>query len=304
MPHYYRVMLGAASVHAAECIAEGFIGTNFSITHDLTVDLALDFHDFNAKYIPIYQLNFPHKTRIGAGLAMGALWVVSHKIQIGDRVVSPIGGGQYRVGTVTSNYAYAAGQTLPHRRSVRWDDATYAKDSFPPEVQGALTSQGTVVQLSRLGYGDALDTLFVDGDQATETQSDVQAFYMEKYLEEFLISNWKSLPLAKTHDIYTDESTNGQQVIVDIGRIDILAISKDKEELLVIELKRGRSSDVVVGQILRYMGYISEQLAEPNQTVRGIIVALEDDTKLRYALKMVLSVSFYRYQIAFSLHTT
>jgi restriction system protein len=297
-------MLGAASAHAAECIAEGFIGTNFGITHDLTADLALDFHLFNAKYIPLYQANFSHKSRIGAGLACGALWVVSRKIAIGDRVVSPIGGGQYRVGTVSSDYHYAAGQTLPHRRAVTWDAKSYAKEDFPAEIRGALTSQGTVVQLSRLGYGDALDTLFVDGEQATETQSDVQAFYMEKYLEEFLISNWKSLPLAKTHDIYTDESTNGQQVIVDIGRIDILAISKDKEELLVIELKRGRSSDVVVGQILRYMGYISEQLAEPNQTVRGIIVALEDDTKLRYALKMVPSVSFYRYQIAFSLHTT
>jgi restriction system protein len=118
MPHYYRVMLGAASAHAAECIAEGFIGTFFGFTHDLTADLALDFHLFNAKYIPLYQANFPHKTRIGAGLACGALWVVSRKIAIGDRVVSPVGGGQYRVGTVTSDYHYAAGQTLPHRRAV------------------------------------------------------------------------------------------------------------------------------------------------------------------------------------------
>ena len=31
--------------------------------------------------------------------------------------------------------------------------------------------------------------------------------------------------------------------------MDILAISKDKSELLVVELKKGRASDVVVGQI-------------------------------------------------------
>ena len=197
--------------------------------------------------------------------------------------------------------AVPAGQTLPHRRAVTWDAKSYAKEDFPAEIRGALTSQGTVVQLSRLGYGDALDTLFVAGESAITTQPDIQSFVMEKYLEEFLITNWKSLPFAKTHDIYTDDTTKGVQVNVGVGIIDILAISKDKEELLVIELKRGRSSDVVVGQILRYMGYISEQLAEPNQTVRGIIVALEDDTKLRYALKMVPSVSFYRYQIAFSL---
>jgi restriction system protein len=301
MPHYYRVMLGAASVHAAECIAEGFIGTNFSITHDLSADLALDFHLFNAKYIPIYQANFPHKTRIGAGLAMGALWVVSHKIQIGDRVVSPVGGGQYRVGTVTSDYHYATGQTLPHRRAVTWDATSYAKEDFPAEIRGALTSQGTVVQLSRLGYGDALDTLLVAGESATTTQSDIQSFVMEKYLEEFLVSNWSSLPFAKTHDIYTDDTTKGVQVNVGVGIIDILAISKDKKELLVIELKRGQTSDVVLGQILRYMGYLNEHWVDNGQSVRGVIVALEDDTRLRYALKIVPSVAFYRYQIAFSL---
>jgi restriction system protein len=262
---------------------------------------ALDFHLFNAKYIPLYQANFPHKTRIGAGLACGALWVVSRKIAIGDRVVSPVGGGQYRVGTVTSDYHYAAGQTLPHRRAVTWDATSYAKEDFPTEIRGALTSQGTVVQLSRLGYGDALDTLFVAGESATTTQPDVQAFYMEKYLAEFLTTNWSTLPLAKTHDIYTDENTNGKEVIIEVGRIDILAISKDKKELLVIELKRGHSSDVVLGQILRYMGYLNEHWVDNGQTVRGVIVALEDDQKLRYALKIVPSVAFYRYQIAFSL---
>jgi len=37
--------------------------------------------------------------------------------------------------------------------------------------------------------------------------------------------------------------------------IDILAVSKDQKELLVVELKKGRASDVVVGQIQRYMGF-------------------------------------------------
>jgi len=40
------------------------------------------------------------------------------------------------------------------------------------------------------------------------------------------------------------------------GTIDILAISNDRKKLLVVELKRGRVSDVVVGQLLRYMGLL------------------------------------------------
>ena len=71
--------------------------------------------------------------------------------------------------------------------------------------------------------------------------------------------------------------------------------------MLVVELKKGRASDVVVGQTLRYMGYVHEELAENGQTVRGTIIALEDDPKIRRALAMTPSIDFYRYQISFKL---
>ena len=57
--------------------------------------------------------------------------------------------------------------------------------------------------------------------------------------------------------------------------MDILAISKAKSELLVVELKKGRDSDVVVGQIQQYMGFAQSELAEINQTVKGVIIGLE-----------------------------
>ena len=43
------------------------------------------------------------------------------------------------------------------------------------------------------------------------------------------------------------------------------------------------------------------QIAEPHQTVEGAISALDDDQKLRWALAVVPSVSFYRYQVSFKL---
>ena len=89
--------------------------------------------------------------------------------------------------------------------------------------------------------------------------------------------------------------------MTDTGAADILAVSKDGSELLVVELKKGRASDVVVGQIQRYMGYVLDELAEPNQTVKGVIIALEDDLKIRRALRVATNISFYRYQINFSL---
>ena len=69
----------------------------------------------------------------------------------------------------------------------------------------------------------------------------------------------------------------------------------------MVELKRGRASDVVVGQALRYMGFVKEQLVENDQTVEGAIIALDDDQKMRWALVSVPSISFYRYEVSFKL---
>lgn len=93
----------------------------------------------------------------------------------------------------------------------------------------------------------------------------------------------------------------GKQYPSDTGPIDILAISKDKKELLVIELKKGRASDAVVGQIQRYMGYVLEELVEENQTVKGVIIAQEDDLRIKRALSVTNNISFYRYQVSFKL---
>jgi restriction system protein len=83
--------------------------------------------------------------------------------------------------------------------------------------------------------------------------------------------------------------------------MDILAVSKDRKRLLVVELKKGRAGDAVVGQTLRYMGFVKEELAETEQTVVGVIIAMDDDHRLRRALSMTPNISFYKYQLSFKL---
>ena len=73
------------------------------------------------------------------------------------------------------------------------------------------------------------------------------------------------------------------------------------KEILVIELKKGKASDVVVGQIQRYMGYVIEALADEGQSVRGAIVALNDDLRLRRALSVANNIDFYRYSVSFEM---
>jgi RecB family endonuclease NucS len=119
---------------------------------------------------------------------------------------------------------------------------------------------------------------------------------MEKHLEDFLVENWGQTVIGRDYVIFEEDGERvGQQYPTDTGPIDILAISSDRTRLLVVELKRGRASDSVVGQVLRYVGYVQDELAENDQTVEGAIIALEDDLRLRRALAVVPSLAFYRY---------
>ena len=49
------------------------------------------------------------------------------------------------------------------------------------------------------------------------------------------------------------------------------------------------------------MGYVKDELCEEHQTVRGIIIALDDDLKIRRALSVAQNIDFYRYKIDFKL---
>jgi hypothetical protein len=88
---------------------------------------------------------------------------------------------------------------------------------------------------------------------------DVYNFGMEKHLEDFLIANWNKTEIGKSYNlIYEEGDLVSQQYPTDVGPIDILAKHKHDNSYLVIELKKGRSSDSVVGQILRYIGIPSK----------------------------------------------
>lgn len=305
MKNYHRVMLGRKSVHAKECLEGHFIGADFGLQMDLTHKLPEQWRDFNKEFIPIYLSSHPGKSKIGAGLACGALWTIAKGIKNGDRVLCPDGTGNYRVGEVIDNYHYAEGAILPHRRKVRWLDIAIARSAMTEALQNSAGSIGTVSNISQ--YFEEIERLLGDVPGPTivisdPTVEDPVAFAMEKHLEAFLVTNWSQTDLAKDFSIFEeDNELVGQQYNTDAGSIDILAISKDRKRILVIELKRGRASDVVVGQILRYMGYVKEQIAEPDQTVEGAIIALEDDQRLKWALAAVPSISFYRYQVSFKL---
>ena len=301
-------MLGKGSIHAARCFAENFIGADFGIEQDLANALPEGWRAFNAAFIPIYRAARPEKSKIAAGLACGMLWTVCKGIKIGDFVLCPDGSGTYRVGEITGSYEYAPGQILPHRRAVRWLSQSIDRADMSDALRNSSGSIGTVCEIS--AYQEEIERLLGSHEPPVivSTDEDVEnpmAFAMEEYLEEFLEDNWAQTELGRNYDIYEENGERiGRQYPTDTGNMDILAIRKDKRELLVVELKKGRAADKAVGQILRYMGYVAQELAEEGQTVRGVIIAHEDDQRIRRALVVTPNVSFYRYQITFKLLPT
>jgi restriction system protein len=305
---YYRVRLGEGGKNAEECLEDGFVGTDFRVREDLSSKLPENWRDFNREFIPVIVEAHPGKSRVGAGLNSAALWTLSKGVLTGDVVISPDAVGRFHVGEVTGPYFFQESGVLPHRRPVAWSSQIIDRADMPESLWRAIKGPLTVVNVT--GYAEQIEALLggfsapvlVSTDESVE---DPSSFAMEKHLEDFLVENWSQTSLGAHFDILEDEGALvGQQYPTDTGPIDILAVSKDKTRLLVIELKKGRANDRVVGQTLRYMGYVGEELAEEGQTVEGAIIAPDGDLGLRRALSLLPNVAFYRYEVNFRLTST
>ena len=130
-----------------------------------------------------------------------------------------------------------------------------------------------------------------------------RAFALERHLHDYLFDHWDNLSLASDWTIFArpGEPEAGYEFTTPIGRIDLLARHRREQRWLVIELKRRASSDQVVGQVLRYIGWIEAHMAEPGETVEGLIVACEGEDKLHYAVSAVPSLTFMAYEVEFHL---
>jgi hypothetical protein len=133
-------------------------------------------------------------------------------------------------------------------------------------------------------------------DEQTGTDG-VREFAFERDLRNFLVKN---LGLIETGlRVYDDEGMTGVEFPVGGRFIDILAVDKEGR-FVVIELKVSRGYDRVVGQLLRYMGWI-EQNMPASRPARGIIVAKEITTDLKLASSRLPDIQLIEYEIAFKL---
>lgn len=246
---------------------------------------------------------YPDRPPPTQGLFTNMLWAFYHEINLGDFIIARRGRKILAaVGNVIQSafYSPAKNPATPHPNflGVKWLD--HPRDKIFPNL---VFPMHTLSEISEAQYNNLLEgsnLQDVDSELA-EPIEDPNAFVLEKYLEDFIVSNFDMI-FKGSLQIYEDiEGNIGQQYTTDIGQIDILAVEPKSDSFVVIELKKGRPSDQVIGQILRYMGWVKKNLCKQGQTVKGLVICRDSDLKLSYALEMTNDIDVRYYNVFFKL---
>jgi hypothetical protein len=170
-------------------------------------------------------------------------------------------------------------------------------------VQWWAYLQGGIRQITEADYGTIVRG-FISAQHSGQTTEELEAqalFALEAHLEEFIAHNWSRISWGARLELYRDGEQTGRQFAAGTWSIDFLAVDPSANELVVIELKRAQTSDATVGQVLRYINWVRENVAAPGQKVRGIIIASAIDDALRYAARGLPQVAVKTYEVTFTL---
>ena len=152
------------------------------------------------------------------------------------------------------------------------------------------------LELIQVAQPVPLSPPFPEHGEGDSTEGPLIPISLEKQLEDFLAANPTLIETGLS--MYSDEDGRpGRQYPTDVGVIDLLCQRADGT-LLVVELKRGRVSDEVVGQVSRYIGWVKAHLAR-DRSVAGLILTPEPDEDLKYAVQAnpYLALRYFRIRL-------
>lgn len=137
-----------------------------------------------------------------------------------------------------------------------------------------------------------------DSDGEFHDATNGHEFAYEHDLRDFLARNLHLIEPGLT--LYEEEGIRGIEFPAGGRFIDILAVDR-QGNYVVIELKVSRGYDRVIGQLLRYMGWIERNHAERGRGVRGMIVARNITEDLVLAAGRIANVELFEYELSVTL---
>ena len=273
-------------------LANNCISIGWTTLGDLS---AIDREELARRVAATYPENSPRSH----SLITEMVWSFCHEIQVGDVIVARRGLSIISaVGNVTEGYSFTPDRNPavdhPQFIQVNWKDSPRGKQLPEPKFTRPTVKEKTEEEVAEILSSKTSST-------SQSGPSGGGRFVLESHLQEFIAGNWHAIfPELEFYE--EDGGVGGEPYDTgEAGAIDILAVDRQTRDFVVIELKRNRTSDQVVGQLLRYMGWVKKNLCGDKHDVRGVVVCREEDIKLNYAHMMTQNVTIKYYDVSFRL---
>lgn len=303
--NYWVIHMGEANKFADYSYKNNLVAVGWNeINQDLSEYWKLNKKEFFKESLPIISKTYPNQNPKAHSMIAGKLFRFYDLMQIGDIVVVPnTQEGKIYIGSIEGSYFFQSEIidefNYQHRRKISWLKIIEITNTSQ-EFRNSMNAMMTVFGINK--YSTEIESLLTK-NLPTENIENLEAFGLESQLEDFIVENWNKLMLGKNYEIMKEDGEIiGQQYITPVGRIDILAKNKNEKEWLVIELKKGKSSDQVIGQTLRYISWIKENEASAEENVKGLIITKDHDEKLKYSLKATQNIELMNYSVNFHLN--
>lgn len=198
-----------------------------------------------------------------------------------------------------------AWQVLKHVRCAQLDQVVF--DALASSFENRFTVLQLLIQTYRLPVersGLLWDLLGV-GENAGAARTNAEPLlFTERALEQHLEDHWASTEFFRQGIRLCRPEVDdlpGRQVLTPRNTIDLLGYQKAERAWWVFELKKGRTSDAVVGQVGRYMTWVGDQ-AKARDRVHGAIIVGRVDENLKASVRSNPRLSLWRYDDRLEVH--
>ena len=165
---------------------------------------------------------------------------------------------------------------LEHFPNSRWKESHYA-------WYRSQINTGKIELTDLIEKGDLVEEEIIEEQAVTEF-----AISIEKDLQIYLSNRLTEIEEGLT--------LVSREYKTEAGFIDILCKDKNSD-YVIIETKAGKAKDAALGQILGYIGAL--KASGVTETIRGILVAADFDSRLLYAAKALTNITLTKYNLSF-----